>query len=113
MRGLCFAILVSVAACGGDNPPPDAGVTTELCSYVDMQPTAHAGTAVSAQALQAGAAERILDIPVGTALGGYTARAGFLGTAGVIDSRKVVISGAFNPSIVVESVSSLIWTHAR
>ena len=74
-----------------------------MCSYVDMQPTAHAGTAVSAEALQAGAAERILDIPVGTALGGYTARAGFLGTAGVIDSRKVAISGPFNPSIGVES----------
>src|SRR6185312_16009645 len=55
----------------------------------------------TAAALQAGAAERILDVPVGTALGGYTARAGFLGSAGVVDARKVKISGTFNPSIGV------------
>ena len=51
---------------------------------------------------KAGAAERILDVPVGTALGGYTARAGFLGSAGVVDTRKVKISGTFNPSIGVD-----------
>ena len=73
-------------------------VTTFRCT-----PTAHAGGTVTAAPLQAGAAETILDIPVGTALGGYTARAGFLGSAGVVDTRKIPISGTFNPSIGVES----------
>src|SRR5690606_16549158 len=36
-----------------------------------------------------------------TALGGYTSRAGFLGSAGVVDAREVAISGSFNPSIGV------------
>jgi hypothetical protein len=102
MRALVIALVL--AACGSDNKPtPDAGVNTDNCSYLPLTPTAHAGEAVSAQPLMAGAAERPLDIPVGTALGGYTARAGFLGTAGVIDSRKVAISGPFNPSVGVET----------
>jgi len=66
-----------------------------------MTPTANAGTAVSAGALMAGAAEHVLDVPIGTALGGYTARAGFLGSAGVVDARKVAMPGTFNPSIGV------------
>ena len=49
----------------------------------------------------AGAGERVLDIPVGTALGGYTGRAGFLSSAGTVDARKVAQSGTFNPSIGV------------
>jgi hypothetical protein len=103
MRAL-WIFALALAACGSDDkPPPDAGVTTDNCSYVALAPTAHAGEAVSPQPLMAGAAEHILDIPVGTALGGYTARAGFLGTAGVIDGRKVAMPGPFNPSVGVES----------
>ncbi|MGE5186445.1 MAG: hypothetical protein ACM31C_30525 [Acidobacteriota bacterium] len=103
MRGL-LALALALAACGGDHStPPDAGVSTDNCSYVPLVPTAHAGETVAPAALQAGAAERVLDVPVGTALGGYTARAGFLGAAGVVDTRKIAISGAFNPSIGVET----------
>src|SRR3954453_4071499 len=99
MRGLALAMCIA-AACGSDaKKTPDAGVTTENCDYQPVAPTAHAGGTVTAQPLQAGAAERVLDVPVGTALGGYTARAGFLGSAGVVDARKVKISGQFNPSI--------------
>ncbi len=95
---------VLLAACSSNHsmPTPDAGVSTEVCNYVPMDPTAGAGTTVATAQLQAGAAEDIVDIPVGTALGGYTARAGFLGTAGVVDTRKVAIAGTFNPSIGVE-----------
>src|SRR5690606_27915999 len=83
--------------------PPKTGVTTEQCKYEPMPQTARAGGTVTAGPLTAGAAERVLDIPVGTALGGYTSRAGFLGSAGVVDARKIEISGAFNPSIGVTS----------
>jgi hypothetical protein len=94
--------LVALAACG-DDAPTTTGVTTDVCNYVPMLPTAHAGGTVAAAPLQAGAAERILDVPVGTALGGYTDRAGFLGKAGIVDTRVVKISGTFNPSIGVTS----------
>jgi neutral ceramidase len=98
--GICaLSALAGCGGCGDDANNADAGVSTERCAYEPVQPTAHAGGTVSAAALQAGAAEKTLDIPVGTALGGYTARAGFLGSAGVVDARKVKISGTFNPSI--------------
>ncbi|NVB85174.1 MAG: hypothetical protein HOV81_42805 [Kofleriaceae bacterium] len=93
-----------LVGCGDDGgAPKDNGVTTERCVYEPVPATARAGGTVTAGALQAGAAERVLEVPVGTALGGYTSRAGFLGSAGVVDTRKVKISGSFNPSIGVES----------
>ncbi len=84
---------------------PDAGdmVTTDKCNYVPLVPTARAGEAVAAAPLMAGASDHVLDIPVGTALGGYTARAGFLGTAPIVDNRKVAMPGTFNASIGVET----------
>src|SRR5437868_5187170 len=93
-----LAGLALVCACGDDHPaPPDSGVTTERCIYEPLQATSHAGGMVTAGPLMAGAAERILDIPVGTALGGYTGRAGFLSSAGNVDARKIATSGTFNP----------------
>jgi len=100
MRAFVILFALAHAGCGGCDDT-STGVTTENCSYQALVPTAHAGGSVTAAPLRAGAAERILDIPVGTALGGYTARAGFLGTSGVVDTRKVAISGSFNPSIGV------------
>jgi neutral ceramidase len=91
--------LSALAACGDDGPTTTTGVTTELCTYEPVPATARAGGTVATGAVQAGAAERILDVPVGTALGGYTSRAGFLGKAGIVDARKLKISGSFNPSI--------------
>ncbi|MEZ4365445.1 MAG: neutral/alkaline non-lysosomal ceramidase N-terminal domain-containing protein [Kofleriaceae bacterium] len=100
--------LLTLAACGGgdDAPPvPDAPptpmVSTDHCDYVDVAPTAGAGGTVSAGTLTAGAAEAILEVPVGTALGGYTARAGFGGDAGTVDDRRVKLTGAFNASVGV------------
>lgn len=102
---VAFVVVLSpLVACGGDDhAAPDAGtgVTTENCTYLPLAPTAGAGGTVTAGALTAGAAERMLDIPVGTALGGYTGRAGFLSSAGNVDARKVKMSGTFNPSIGV------------
>ncbi|MBL0214406.1 MAG: hypothetical protein IPQ07_11015 [Myxococcales bacterium] len=101
---LAVALAVAPIGCGDDAPAPaDSGVTTESCSYLPMSATARAGGTVTAGSLTAGAAERVLDIPVGTALGGYTGRAGFLSSAGSVDTRKVTTSGTFNPSIGVES----------
>ena len=101
MRAWGLALAFALTACGGDNPPPDSGVTTENCSYMPLVPTGHAGGTVTAAPLQAGAADRVLNIPVGTALGGYTARAGFISSVGSVDARKVAMSGTFNPSIGV------------
>lgn len=107
MRAPGLALVVttlsaSLAACGDDGPtPPITGVTTEHCAYEPLAPTARAGGTVTAGALSAGTADLKLDVPVGTALGGYTGRAGFLSSAGSVDARKVAMSGTFNPSIGV------------
>lgn len=101
MRVFALPLVCALVACGDDTPPTTTGVTTELCTYEPVPATGHAGGTVAPAALSAGAAEAVLDIPVGTALGGYTSRAGFLGSAGVVDARKVKISGSFNPSIGV------------
>ncbi|HEY5933072.1 MAG TPA: hypothetical protein VIU61_00470, partial [Kofleriaceae bacterium] len=94
-----LASLALVAACGGDSS--STNVTTEHCDYQPLVPTAGAGGTVTAGPLTAGAAERVLHVPVGTALGGYTGRAGFLSSAGAVDARKIALSGTFNPSIGV------------
>jgi neutral ceramidase len=105
---LCLAVvLLAAGACGGDDDaaggvdasPP---VTTEHCDYQGVAATTGAGGEVTPGQLQAGAAEAVLDIPVGTALGAYTERAGFLGSAGTVDSREPAIAGGFNASIGVE-----------
>ncbi|MEO8701220.1 MAG: hypothetical protein ABI867_14310 [Kofleriaceae bacterium] len=105
MRAPGLALLsLSVLACGGssgDDAPPSTEITTELCTYVPLTPTARAGGTVTAQPLFAGASDRVLNIPIGTALGGYTGRAGFISSAGSVDARKVKLSGTFNPSIGV------------
>ncbi|MBA2539709.1 MAG: hypothetical protein H0V17_08755 [Deltaproteobacteria bacterium] len=104
MRATGLALIcLSFLACGGDDDdvPPTSEVTTELCDYAPLAPTANSGGTVAAGALEAGASERILHIPIGTALGGYTGRAGFISSAGSVDARKVDLPGTFNPSIGV------------
>jgi neutral ceramidase len=104
MRAPRLALLVLAAACGGDDgppPAPDTGVTTERCEYVPLAPAARASGPVAAGPLMAGATDRVLQIPVGTALGGYTGRAAILGDGDNVDARKIALSGSFNPSIGV------------
>jgi len=104
MRAPGLALIsLTLLACGGDDAvtPPTSEVTTENCNFVPLIPTANAGGTVTAAPLEAGAADRVLHIPVGTALGGYTGRAGFISSAGSVDARKVKLSGTFNPSIGV------------
>jgi neutral ceramidase len=99
-----LSMVLALAACGGGGGTPDAGsgaVSTDHCTYEPVPPTARAGGTVTAGALTAGAADVALDVPVGTALGGYTARAGFIGTAGVVDTRENQLSGTFNPTVGV------------
>lgn len=104
-----LVVCLILGACGGgdddDAGDADAGyppVTTAHCDYEPVAPTAGAGGSVTAGALEAGAAERLLRAPIGTALGSYTARAGFLGTAGKVDLRQIELPGAFNPSVGIE-----------
>lgn len=100
---LGLALSALLLGCGdGGNPviPPDL---TAHCDYTPVQPNGDVGTVVTVAPLQAGAGEAALDVPVGTALGGYTARAGFLGNSGVVDGREVAISGGFHPSVGIET----------
>lgn len=108
LRPLSFALALlapaGLAGCGGDDGttviPPDL---TAHCDYTTVQPNGDVGTVVTVAPLSAGAGEAAFDIPVGTALGGYTARAGFLGNSGVVDGREVPISGGFHPSVGIET----------
>ena len=107
---LSISLVPAVFGCGDNasktveaDAAPDQVVSVDNCTYEDVPATSGAGGTVTAAPLTAGAAEAILDIPVGTALGAYTSRAGFLGTAGKVDLRRVPLSGSFNPSLGVES----------
>lgn len=105
-QGLAIvALSLGLAACGDDGGGPDidAGVTTAHCTYEDVPANAGTGTPVAPAPLMAGAAEVPFDIPVGTALGGYTARGSFIGTAGTVDNRDIPISGGFFPSVGIET----------
>src|SRR5258708_1757515 len=99
MRVSLIALAV-LAACG-NKPPPGNGITTDRCVYEPLVPTAHAGAPVQSASLMPGGAERVPDVPMGRARGGYPARAGSLGSAGVTDTRKIKLAGVFTPSIGV------------
>ncbi len=109
VRGRSVALVLGLlTACNGGSPAtPDANgaaVSTDHCTYEPMPATANATGTVTAGALSAGAAEAVIAAPVGSALGGYSARAAFLGASTkTVDNRKVPISGTFYPSIGVET----------
>ena len=82
-------------SCGGDDAADDdvdGGVSTAHCTYEALQPNAHVGTAVTPGTLEAGAGEVLMDIPVGTGMGGYTGRANFLGSFDPVDNRQIAIA---------------------
>jgi len=104
-----FCLLIT-QACSDDSKPNNADasvdsteITVEHCNYQPVAPTAGAGGTVVAAQLVAGASEAIIDVPVGTALGAYTSRAGFLGGSKSVDLRRGAVSGKFNPSVGVHN----------
>src|SRR5262245_53555512 len=110
MRRRAFLILVLVpftlGACGSGGGGVDAGpqvASTDHCSYTPVPATAGAGGTVQAGPLTAGTAENLLVQPIGVAMGGYTARADFLGSTGQVDLRDTELPGGFNPSLGVET----------
>jgi len=104
MRAKALLCLLWVCACGDDTAVvPDAGISLDHCTFEDMPATTNAGGTVAAGALSAGAGEAVLDVPLGTALGGFTGRANSAGAAGKLDNRDRRISGGFVSSIGIES----------
>ncbi len=120
---LAGALAALVAACTDDPPatadastdgasdaradatPADVAVTpqsTDHCTYEPLPATGNATGRVEPAALTAGAAEAILDLPVGSTLGAYTARARALGEQNAVDGRAVPYSAGFLPSVGVE-----------
>lgn len=107
-----IALCAVVVACGGHVPDPRTKdepkdlypeVTTEHCQFTEVPATAGAGGSVTKGTLQAGAAEAPLDVPVSTALGAFTGRAGFLGDSTRVDERSTAINGQFLPSVGIET----------
>jgi neutral ceramidase len=58
---------------------------------------------VTPTTLEAGGSEAYLDIPVGVGLGGYTARANFLGSFDPVDNRVVPIAREWQATVGVET----------
>ncbi|MEC7985066.1 MAG: neutral/alkaline non-lysosomal ceramidase N-terminal domain-containing protein [Myxococcota bacterium] len=60
---------------------------------------------------EVGAAEAFLDFPIGSPMGGYTARCGYLGGAGKPDNRKSAYILAFNPSAGIQTTPTVkvLW----
>ena len=93
---LCSFLALSCGSPAEPEPPDPNAVTLDACTFRPMVRTARTGGVVQAGALSAGAAEHVIDAPVGTTLGAYT-RAGFLG--GQVDDRVVPFAGKFVPSV--------------
>ncbi|MBX3268616.1 MAG: neutral/alkaline non-lysosomal ceramidase N-terminal domain-containing protein [Sandaracinaceae bacterium] len=96
---------------GTDAAPGDAGpvepASLAHCSFETAPPTGGAGGTVSAGALSAGVAESFIDVPLGTAVGSYTARAESFGNQGFIprpDNRRTLLANAFAPSVGLETI---------
>jgi neutral ceramidase len=60
---------------------------------------------------KAGLAETFIDFPLGTPLGGYSARCNYLGGTGKADNRKSAYALAFNPSAGLHTMpnTKVIW----
>ncbi len=84
------------------SPPIEA----DACKYESAPPRAGTGQTISAGAVLAGTAEVRIDLPVGTPLGGYTARMKALGGEAP-DSRRSPHAKAFVPSAGIQTVPLL------
>jgi neutral ceramidase len=107
MRSRPFALaLVATSlafACSSDpaNEDDTGTLSPSHCEY-ELAPERAPGPPKSAAAVRAGVAEARLDMPVGTPLGGYTARVTLLG-GDTPDNRKSPYVTAFVPSTGVQS----------
>lgn len=131
-RRALLAFTALLAACGGGGGTPDAAPdarvdaapdaavdarpdaappeprSTAHCDYETQPSTAGAGGTVTGGAIEAGTAEQILHLPIGSGLGGYTARADFMGSVTWPDRRFTAYSGSFKASVGVET-----WPRVR
>jgi neutral ceramidase len=78
-------------------PAPDLATPAERCTYETAPPPSGVGQTILAGAVVAGVGEAELDLPVGTPMGGYTARMEILGGQAP-DSRRSPHAKAFVPS---------------
>lgn len=121
MRQLAFAFALPLAGAlvGCDPTPvtdggipdagrPDAPVTTDHCTYEELEPTGGAGGMVTDAPLSAGAAEDFIHIPLGVTLGAYAARVPIGGNEGFIDERRTELAREFAPSVGIET-----WPRVR
>jgi neutral ceramidase len=90
--------------CAGDGPAGPEPASTAHCDYVPLPATGGAGGTVTAGPVRVGLAERHLDLPVGSTLGGNTSRATAVGNKGWVDVRRYAHSGAFTPSVGIETI---------
>ncbi len=88
---------------GVDVPLDLQPFSTASCVYDPTPPTANAVGAVTAGDVQAGAAEAVLELPIGTALGAFSARGQFSGTRSRVDNRTVEQAGNWAPSVGIET----------
>lgn len=86
----------------------DAPVTTDHCTYSELEPTGGSGGTVTDAPLSAGAAEGFIHIPLGVTLGAFAARVPAGGNEGFIDERRTEIAGEFAPSVGIET-----WPRVR
>ncbi|MFW5741176.1 MAG: neutral/alkaline non-lysosomal ceramidase N-terminal domain-containing protein, partial [Myxococcota bacterium] len=101
--GSLFATGCSSESSNSGPPPVDEPEPIGTCTFERLEPTAGAGGVVQAGPVQVGTAEADLGLPVGSALGAYTARAAFFGSDGTPDRRYPRYSGAFGPSAGIET----------
>ncbi|MDP3274353.1 MAG: neutral/alkaline non-lysosomal ceramidase N-terminal domain-containing protein [Deltaproteobacteria bacterium] len=81
---------------------PPRPASTEHCTYEPLGATAHAGTTVSEGNVRAGTGEVVIDMPVGTVLGGFQSRAN---RTRAVDRRDAPSADVFVPSIGIETRS--------
>ncbi|MSP63934.1 MAG: hypothetical protein EXR72_27045 [Myxococcales bacterium] len=100
---IVLALLSGCGGGGGDTPDGGTSDLTTPCLFAPLPATGGAGGTVTAGAVQAGAAEVILDLPVSSALGGFSARAVPYADYSNVDRRTSEFSGSFNPSVGIET----------
>ncbi len=125
-RMILGTVVLALLGCGGpsvpgdastDAGPPDAGPqdagptpipSLDHCEFQQAPPTGGAGGTVTSGAVTAGTAEALLDVPIGTALAAYTARAEGDGGDGYIpdprDMRHTRVAGSFAPSTGIVTI---------